>query len=153
MRVVVQRVAHASVEVDGRETGRIGRGLLLLVGMEKGDGEKEIAFMADKVLHLRVFPDDAGRMNLDVQEVGGEILSVSQFTLAARNKKGRRPDFTNAEEPGRAEALYGRFNALLAAATPVATGIFGAMMGVRSVNDGPVTIILEKTAGELERQK
>ncbi len=149
MRVVAQRVSQASVEVDGREVASIGPGLLLLVGIEKGDGEKEIGFMAEKILHLRVFADAGGRMNLDVGETGGEILSVSQFTLAARNKKGRRPDFTGAEEPGRAEALYARFNSLLAAGAPVATGVFGAMMEVRSVNSGPVTIILEKTAAEL----
>jgi D-tyrosyl-tRNA(Tyr) deacylase len=144
MRVVVQRVTEASVAIAGGEVGRIGRGLLLLVGIEKGDGEKEIEFMADKVLHLRVFPDELGKMSLDVREVRGEILSVSQFTLAARNKKGRRPDFTNAESPERAQALYSLFNGLLAAAVPLATGEFGAMMSVRSVNDGPVTIILEK---------
>ncbi|MBN2345696.1 MAG: D-tyrosyl-tRNA(Tyr) deacylase [Candidatus Aminicenantes bacterium] len=148
MRVVVQRVSRASVEVGGRTIGRIGHGLLLLVGMEKGDGEKEVEFMADKALHLRVFPDEQGRMNLDVQQVRGEILSISQFTLAARNRKGRRPDFTNAEEPGRAEALYSRFNDLLAAAVPVACGSFGAMMDVHSVNSGPVTIILEKLSDE-----
>lgn len=149
MRVVAQRVAEAAVAVAGREVGRVGLGLLLLVGIEKGDGEREIAFLADKVLHLRVFPDDQERMNLDVQQVQGGILSISQFTLAARNPKGRRPDFTNAEEPGRARELYDRFNALLRRAVPVAEGQFGAMMDVRSVNSGPVTIILEKTAGEL----
>lgn len=149
MRVVVQRVARAAVEVEGRTAGEIGRGLLLLVGIEKGDGEPEIAFMADKVLNLRIFPDDQDKMNLSVLEVRGGILSVSQFTLAARNKKGRRPDFTNAEEPGKAEALYDRFNSLLAAAVPVATGVFGAMMDVASVNSGPVTIILEKSKDEL----
>jgi D-tyrosyl-tRNA(Tyr) deacylase len=149
MRVVAQRVAHAGVEVEGRLVGSIDRGLLLLVGIEKGDGEKEIAFMADKVMNLRVFADGEGKMNLSVRDVHGAILSVSQFTLAARSQKGRRPDFTNAEEPGRAEALYSRFNSLLAAVVPVATGVFGAMMEVRSVNAGPVTIILEKTAEEL----
>ena len=105
--------------------------------------------MADKVLNLRIFADDQEKMNLSVQDVRGEILSVSQFTLAARNKKGRRPDFSNAEEPGRAEVLYERFNSLLAAAVPVATGMFGAMMDVHSVNSGPVTIILEKIKDEL----
>jgi len=150
MRIVAQRVSQARVEVDGREIARIGHGLLLLVGIEKGDGEKEISFMADKAVHLRIFADGEGRMNLDVRDVGGEILSVSQFTLAARNKKGRRPDFTNAEEPARAQELYSRFNSLLTAAVPVATGEFGAMMAVHSVNDGPVTIILEKTASEIE---
>lgn len=153
MRVVTQRVSEARVDIAGREVARIGAGLLLLVGIEKGDGEREIAFMADKILHLRVFADDQGKMNLDVQEVRGEVLSVSQFTLAARNKKGRRPDFTNAEEPDRAAAIYDRFNSLLAAAVPVATGVFGAMMDVSSVNSGPVTIILEKNAADMERQK
>jgi D-aminoacyl-tRNA deacylase len=148
MRLVAQRVAHAAVEVGGRTVGRIGKGLLLLVGFEKGDGENEVAFLADKVLNLRVFADGDGKMNLDLREAGGEILSVSQFTLAARNRKGRRPDFTNAEEPGRAEALYDLFNSLLAAGAPVATGVFGAMMEVSSVNSGPVTIILEKIKDE-----
>ena len=148
MRVVIQRVSEASVDIAGREIARIHRGLLLLVGIEKGDGEGEIAFMADKVLHLRVFADEAGKMNLDVRQVRGGILSVSQFTLAARNKKGRRPDFTHAEEPGRAREIYERFNSLLRAVVPVAAGEFGAMMDVCSVNDGPVTIILEKTGDE-----
>jgi D-aminoacyl-tRNA deacylase len=152
MRIVVQRVAHADVEVEGRQVGTIGRGLLLLVGIEKGDGEKEIAFMADKVLNLRVFADAKGKMNLDIQKSGGEILSISQFTLAARSPKGRRPDFSNAEEPARAEALYSRFNTLLQAVVPVAVGVFGAMMEVRSVNSGPVTIILEKTPDDLRCQ-
>jgi D-tyrosyl-tRNA(Tyr) deacylase len=149
MRVVVQRVSQASVEVAGSQVAGIGPGLLLLVGMEKGDGDAEIEFMAEKVLRLRIFADAGEKMNLDVRETGGKILSVSQFTLAARNKKGRRPDFSNAEEPGKAQELYERFNALLAASVPTAAGIFGAMMGVRSVNDGPVTIILEKTKDEL----
>jgi D-tyrosyl-tRNA(Tyr) deacylase len=149
MRVVAQRVARAAVAVEERTVGEIGCGLLLLVGIEKGDGEPEIAFMADKVLNLRIFPDDKDKMNLSVRDIRGGILSVSQFTLAARNKRGRRPDFTNAEEPGRAAALYDRFNSLLAAAVPVATGVFGAMMDVSSVNTGPVTIILEKIKDEL----
>jgi D-tyrosyl-tRNA(Tyr) deacylase len=144
MRVVVQRVAQASVEIDGRTVGRIGAGLLLLVGIEKGDGEREIAFMAEKILTLRIFADSAEKMNLSVQDIKGEILSISQFTLASHIQKGRRPDFTNAEEPGRAGELYSRFNRLLAAAVPLATGIFGAMMDVHSVNHGPVTFILEK---------
>jgi D-tyrosyl-tRNA(Tyr) deacylase len=149
LRVVVQRVSQASVETEGRIAGRIGTGLLLLVGIEKGDGELEINFMAEKILNLRIFADFAARMNLSVRDVKGEILSISQFTLAARGKKGRRPDFSGAEEPGMAETLYNRFNGLLAAAVPVATGKFGAMMDVHSVNHGPVTIILEKTSEEL----
>jgi D-aminoacyl-tRNA deacylase len=148
VRVVVQRVSEASVEVGGRTVGRIGNGLLLLAGVEKGDGDREIEFVAEKILHLRIFADERDKMNLNVQEVGGEILSVSQFTLAARSHKGRRPDFGNAEEPGKAEALLCRFHALLAAAVPVATGEFGAMMDVHAVNHGPVTIILEKNSRE-----
>jgi D-tyrosyl-tRNA(Tyr) deacylase len=148
MRIVAQRVSQAGVAIDGREIARIGRGLLLLVGIEKGDGEGDIACMADKVLHLRVFADEAGKMNLDVRQVRGGVLSVSQFTLAARNKKGRRPDFTQAEEPGRARELHERFNSLLRAVVPLAAGEFGAMMEVRSLNDGPVTIILERTGDE-----
>lgn len=148
MRVVVQRVSQASVEIGGRTAGRIGTGLLLLVGIEKGDGEKEIEFMADKILNLRIFADSQGKMNLSVQEIKGEILSISQFTLASRPKKGRRPDFSNAEEPGRAEVLVAQFNRLLAPAVPLATGVFGAMMDVHSINQGPVTIIIEKKASE-----
>ena len=150
MRVVLQRVSRASVEIGGETVGRIGTGLLLLISIEKGDGDKEIAFMADKILNLRIFADGADKMNLSIQEIKGEILSISQFTLASRIKKGRRPDFTNAEEPGRAEELYSRFNALLAAAVPVATGIFGSLMDVHSVNHGPVTFILEKTSDDLK---
>lgn len=148
MRVVVQRVSRASVEIGGKTVGPIGKGLLLLVGIEKGDGEKEIAFMADKILNLRIFADGSDKMNLSIQEIKGEILSISQFTLASHIKKGRRPDFSNAEEPGRAETLYSSFNRLLAAAVPLATGIFGAVMDVHSINHGPVTIILEKIKNE-----
>lgn len=151
MRVVAQRVSQASVEIAGRVAGRIGTGLLLLVGIEKGDGEKEIVFMADKILNLRIFADGSGKMNLSVKDIKGDILSISQFTLASRIKKGRRPDFTNAEEPGRAEELYSSFNRSLAAVVPVAAGIFGSLMDVHSVNHGPVTIILEKAAADQER--
>jgi len=148
MRIVVQRVSRASVEIDGCTVGRIGSGLLLLVGIDKGDGEKQIAFMAEKILNLRIFADGDAKMNLSVQDVKGEILSISQFTLVSRIRKGRRPDFSDAEAPVRAEELYAQFNRLLAAAVPVAAGIFGAMMDVHSVNHGPVTIILEKTLDE-----
>jgi D-aminoacyl-tRNA deacylase len=144
MRIVVQRVSQASVESGGKMVGRIGTGLLLLVGIEKGDGEKDIDFMADKILNLRIFADGSDKMNLSIRDVRGEILSISQFTLASRVKKGRRPDFSDAEEPGRAEELYSRLNKLLAASVPVATGIFGAMMDIHLVNQGPVTFILEK---------
>jgi D-aminoacyl-tRNA deacylase len=151
MRIVLQRVSSARVEISGQTVGRIGMGLLLLVGIEKGDGEKEIDFVVDKILNLRIFADGDNKMNLSVQDIKGEILSISQFTLVSRLKKGRRPDFSDAEEPVRAEELYSRFNRLLAAVVPVATGIFGAMMDVHSVNHGPVTIILEKTAADQER--
>jgi D-tyrosyl-tRNA(Tyr) deacylase len=144
MRVVVQRVSQASVEVGGKTVSRIGVGLLLLVGIEKGDGESEIVFMAEKILNLRLFADAAEKMNLSIQDINGEILSVSQFTLASRIKKGRRPDFSDAEEPIRAEEFYSRFNSLLATSVPVAIGVFGAKMDVHSVNHGPVTFILEK---------
>jgi len=144
MRVVVQRVDRAGVEVDGTVVGKIGKGLLVYVGIEKGDTEKELAFMAEKILNLRIFPDKEYKMNLSVKDVGGSILSISQFTLASYIKKGRRPDFTNAEDPGSAEALYEKFNELLAGEIQVEKGVFGAMMAVESVNNGPVTFIIEK---------
>jgi D-tyrosyl-tRNA(Tyr) deacylase len=144
MRVVVQRVSKASVEVDGRIVGKIERGILVYVGIERGDTEKEIAFMAEKILNLRIFPDDERRMNLSVKDIGGAVLSISQFTLASYIKKGRRPDFTNAEDPEAAEKLYENFNDLCRREIPVETGIFGAMMQIESVNDGPVTFIIER---------
>lgn len=144
MRVVVQRVDRASVEVDAAVVGKIGKGLLVYVGIEKGDTEKELAFMAEKILNLRIFPDKEYKMNLSVKDAAGAILSISQFTLASYIKKGRRPDFTNAEDPDRAEALYEKFNELLAGEIHVEKGVFGAMMTVESVNSGPVTFIIEK---------
>lgn len=144
MRTVIQRVGRASVEVDGKVVGKIDRGILAFVGIEKGDTDKEIAFTAEKILNLRIFPDDEYRMNLSVKDIGGEILSISQFTLASHIKKGRRPDFTNAEEPGRAEELYETFNELLSHEIKVEKGVFGAMMRIESINDGPVTFIIEK---------
>jgi D-tyrosyl-tRNA(Tyr) deacylase len=147
MRVVVQRVSEAKVEVDGKVLGTIGHGLLVYVGIEKGDGEREAAFMAEKILNLRIFPDDQDRMNVSVRDVRGEILSISQFTLASRIRKGRRPDFNNAEDPSRAEPLYRFFNDLLSREVVVATGEFGAMMRIFSINEGPVTFIVEKNYG------
>ena len=144
MRLVVQRVSQASVEVDNRVVGRIQMGLLIYVGIEKGDGEREVNFMAEKVLNLRIFPDAQGKMNLSVQDISGSILSISQFTLASHIKKGRRPDFNNAEEPARAEKLYDLFNQALSGAVKVEQGIFAATMHIHSVNDGPVTFIIEK---------
>ncbi len=149
MRTVVQRVGRASVEVEGKVVGKIGRGILAYVGVEKGDTGKEMAFMAEKIVNLRIFPDEERRMNLSVKEVGGEILSISQFTLASHIKKGRRPDFTNAEDPVKAEALYEKFNEFLAREIKVEKGVFGAMMNIESINDGPVTFIIEKSSANL----
>lgn len=149
MRVVIQRVSQASVEVNGDVVGTIDRGILAYVGVEQGDTEKEARFVADKILNLRIFPDEARRMNLSVLDVDGGILSISQFTLASYIKKGRRPDFGNAEDPGKAQELYDFFNGVLAQEIKVETGVFGAMMNISSVNDGPVTFIIEKKYGDV----
>ena len=146
MRVVLQRVSRASVHVDGEVVGRIARGYLLLVGFTEGDDEEALTWMADKVVGLRVFPDEEGRMNLDLQRVGGDLLVVSQFTLYGDTRKGRRPSFVHAAPPDVAIPLYDRFVELLEERCEgaVATGEFGAMMDVELVNDGPVTLVLEK---------
>lgn len=145
MRVVLQRVSRARVTVGGRVTGQIGRGLLLLAGFTDGDTDDTLAWMADKVVELRIFPDDEGRMNRSVREVGGGLLVVSQFTLYGDARKGRRPSFVDAARPEVAIPLYERFVDLLrGTGLPVGTGEFGAMMDVELVNDGPVTLILER---------
>ncbi|HYR09407.1 MAG TPA: D-aminoacyl-tRNA deacylase [Longimicrobium sp.] len=145
MRIVLQRVSRARVTVEGRVTGEIGRGLLLLAGFTDGDTEDALAWMADKVVGLRIFPDDEGKMNRSVQEIGGGLLVVSQFTLYGDTRKGRRPSFIDAARPEIAIPLYERFVDLLrATGLPVGTGEFGAMMDVELVNDGPVTLILER---------
>lgn len=149
MRVVLQRVSRAEVRVAGRVTGTIGRGFVVLAGFAPTDTEETLAWMADKVLSLRVFGDAEGKMNLGLEEVGGGILVVSQFTLYGDAHKGRRPSFIAAAPPAIAIPLYERFVALLkergtAFGVPVATGEFGAMMEVELVNDGPVTLLLEK---------
>jgi D-aminoacyl-tRNA deacylase len=146
MRVVLQRVTSARVCVDGRVTGEVGTGCVLLVGFEDGDGEEQLAWMADKVLGLRVFSDTDGKMNLALDDVGGGLLVVSQFTLYGDTTKGRRPSFIRAARPEVAIPLYERFVELLAARTtgPVETGEFGAEMELSLVNDGPVTLILER---------
>ena len=145
MRIVLQRVSRARVTVGGRVTGEIGRGLLLLAGFTDGDGEDAVAWMARKIVQLRIFPDDEGKMNRSVEEAGGGILVVSQFTLYGDARKGNRPSFIDAARPEIAIPLYERFVELLrAAGRPVATGEFGAMMDVELVNDGPVTLILER---------
>ncbi|PWB63025.1 MAG: D-tyrosyl-tRNA(Tyr) deacylase [Deltaproteobacteria bacterium] len=146
MRAVIQRVKSASVAVDGKVIGRIGRGLLVLAGFAPSDGKEQVRWMCEKVVRLRIFGDEAGKMNRSVAEVGGEILVISQFTLYGDAAKGNRPSFTEAAAPAVAEPLYDemvrRFRET--ANVPVATGSFGAEMEVALVNDGPVTILLEK---------
>ena len=145
MRVLLQRVARAEVRVDGRSTGRIDRGYLLLVGIRHDDDEARIAWMAEKVAGLRLFADADDKMNLALADVGGAVLVVSQFTLYGDASKGRRPSFIDAARPDVAIPLYERFIALLRdRQLTVATGEFGAMMQVELINDGPVTLWLER---------
>ena len=145
MRVVLQRVKEASVTVEGTITGQIDQGFLLLVGVTHDDTPEQVNWLADKIAGLRVFEDEEERMNLSLQDVEGKILSVSQFTLYGDVKKGRRPAFTEAAKPDVANELYEAFNARLRQqGIIVETGQFGAMMDVALVNDGPVTLILEK---------
>ncbi len=144
MRVVIQRVDRAAVEVDGREVARIERGILALVGVEKGDGEKEARFLADKVVHMRIFEDDGGRMNLSVMDIGAQVLAVPQFTLAADVRKGRRPSFDAAAAPEDAQGLFELFAESVASeGIGVERGSFQEHMHVSLVNDGPVTFVLE----------
>jgi len=143
MIAVVQRVKRAEVRIAGEVTGRIDRGLLVLVCAEKGDGDADLDWLSDKVLHMRVFDDSAGRMNLSALETGAAILVVSQFTLAADLSRGRRPGFEHAAPPAEAEALYeGLVARLRAGPLRVETGRFRARMDVELVNDGPVTLIV-----------
>jgi D-tyrosyl-tRNA(Tyr) deacylase len=144
LKVVVQRVSEASVTVEEIVIGKIGHGLMLLVGIGHEDGEQDIVWMADKLAGLRIFEDIDAKMNLSVEDVNGAILSVSQFTLYGDCRKGKRPNFMAAARPEQAEALYEQFNARLRArGLTVETGKFGAMMDVALVNDGPVTLILD----------
>jgi len=141
MRAVVQRVSSARVEVGGEVTGAIGRGLLVLLGVGQGDTEKQAQWLAEKIAGLRIFEDDAGKMNLSVQDAGGSVLVVSQFTLYGDCRKGRRPSFTEAAPPDLADRLYQVFvSHLRALGLPVETGVFQAKMEVHLVNEGPVTI-------------
>ena len=146
MRVVLQRVNRAEVRVDGRVTGRIDKGFLLLAGFRREDTEEALSWMADKVISLRLFGDSEGKMNLGLEDVAGGLLVVSQFTLYGDTRKGRRPSFIDAAPPDISIPLYERFVALLRerAPGPVETGEFGAMMDVDLINDGPVTLILDR---------
>ena len=144
MKVVIQRSKQASVTVDGNVTGAIDKGYVLLVGITHTDTAEDIAYCAKKVAELRLFEDEDGKMNRSILEVGGDILSVSQFTLYGETKKGRRPSFTGAARPEQAKPMWDAFNELLRQfGLRVETGIFGAMMDVALINDGPVTIIID----------
>ena len=147
MRSVIQRVSSATVEVDGQVVGRIGRGLLVYLGVGKGDSEQDAEFMAEKIANLRIFADDEGKMNRSVPDITGQILLVSNFTLQGDCRKGRRPGFDGAAEPAIAERLYDKTAQLIAEkGLKVAKGVFGANMQVTSINDGPVTFILDSSA-------
>ena len=147
MRAVIQRVTEAFVEVDGEEVGRIGLGLLVLLGVGQGDTVEDAQYLARKIVNLRIFPDEAGKMNLSLKEVGGEALLVSQFTLYAETRKGNRPSFAKAAPPDVGRRLYeAAIEAFLEQGVHVETGVYGAHMRVHLVNDGPVTLILDSEA-------
>ncbi len=146
MRAVVQRVSHASVTVDGERTGEIGLGLLVLVGAAHEDTTADAELLARKIAGLRIFPDADGKMNLDVSQAGGAVLAVSQFTLLGDCRKGRRPSFQGAARPEHAAPLFDHYvSATRALGLPCPTGVFGAMMKVELLNDGPVTLLLDTT--------
>jgi len=150
MRIVIQRVSEASVTVNGAVTGAIARGMVLLLGIEDADGEEDAEWLCRKVSALRIFGDAEGKMNLDISEACGDFLVVSQFTLHAGYRKGNRPSFIRAAHPGKAIPLYEYFIEKLreVSGRRVATGLFGAMMEVALVNDGPVTIVMDSRARE-----
>ena len=150
MRTVIQRVSAASVVANGAETGRIGPGLLLLVGFEESDVEADLDWMAGKIVRMRIFGDAEGVMNRSVQEAGGEVLAVSQFTLYASVKKGNRPSWSRAARGDISRPLFGRFVEKLSTALgkPVPTGVFGADMQISLINDGPVTLTLDSRCPE-----
>lgn len=143
MKIVMQRVKRAAVSIDEATVGAIDQGLLLLVGVGPDDQQEDLDYAVRKIVNMRIFSDDNGKMNLSVQDIKGKILSVSQFTLFAETKKGNRPAFSGAAEPEMAEKYYQAFNAVLSQFVPVETGQFGADMQVSLVNDGPVTILLD----------
>lgn len=144
MRALIQRASEAKVVIEGNTFGQIGKGMLIFLGIEKGDTLVDLEYLIKKISHLRIFEDDHKKMNLTVLNINGEVLVVSQFTLSADCRKGNRPSFDNAEEPSRAEEMYMKFiEGLKKNGLRVATGNFGAMMQVHLVNDGPVTIMLD----------
>ena len=144
MKIVIQRTKEASVSIEGTIMGEITHGLVLLVGIEEEDQQEDIDYLVRKISNMRIFEDSQGKMNLSIEDVGGEILSISQFTLYADTKKGNRPSFTKAAKPEKAIPIYDAFNAQLkATGLTVQTGIFGADMQVSLLNDGPVTIIID----------
>jgi len=144
VRAVVQRVSSASVTVEGAVVGEIGRGLCVLVGVAADDGESDARWLADKAVELRIFEDEAGKMNKSVREVGGALLAISQFTLLGDARQGRRAGYSGAAPPDAAQPLYARFCALVRErGVPVAEGVFRATMTVRIVNEGPVTLLLD----------
>ena len=148
MKAVIQRVTQASVEVDGCVVGAIGEGLLVLLGVAKGDGESDCRFMVEKLSGLRIFSDDAGKMNRSLADIGGSILLVSQFTLLGNTRNGRRPSFDEAAPPDEAKRWYEQVaRRLKEQAIPVETGIFAAHMKVQLLNDGPVTFLLDSRSG------
>ena len=144
MKVLVQRCDKASVSVDNKIVGSINKGMMILVGFTHNDTSENIDYMVDKVLNLRIYDDESGIMNKSILDVGGSILSVSQFTLYADTKKGRRPSYVNALNGEKATLLYDEFNEKLKKQIHIETGVFGAEMKVELINDGPVTIMLEK---------
>ncbi|MFN3528979.1 MAG: D-aminoacyl-tRNA deacylase [Bacteroidia bacterium] len=150
MRLVIQRVSEARVEIDGQSVGTIGKGLLVLCGFEAADGEQDLDWMASKLVNMRIFTDEAGLMNLSVMDVNGDILIVSQFTLHASTKKGNRPGFVRAARPKQAIPLYENFKKKLSSLLqkPVESGQFGADMQVHLCNDGPVTILIDSQQRE-----
>lgn len=144
MRAVIQRVSEARVEVDGEVLGQINEGLMILLGVHTADQEADLRYLAEKIAHLRIFEDEAGKMNLSLLDIGGSALVVSQFTLYADTRRGRRPGFSAAAGPDKAEPLYEQFCSVLAShGIPIATGRFGANMDVHLTNQGPVTIIID----------
>ena len=145
MKLILQRVISASVSINHEKIANISKGILVFFGVEKGDGENQVFFLADKTLNLRIFPDDSGKMNFSCVDIGGDLLVVSQFTLAGDCSRGRRPGFDRAADPDTARTLYEGYVELLnRSGLKVATGRFAADMKVQSVNDGPVTFLLER---------